>query len=170
MQKVTLFIILLFAVLFSGCAGGGAMKQTEPGYLPTHVAVGETYAYNLSQGMKNEDLVKLFSKFVEEELYNQDLRYIPMKELDSTPVPYESTVMLDMEISFQSGRIGTDVRVSYTIRRRSDKLVWKTGTAKATDMPNSESALYDLTTGLQFAAKSVVHVAKEALAEEPSPE
>lgn len=152
-------------ILTTGCAGTEKL-QTEPGYAPTQVAVGEVISYNQAQGIKNQDLVKLFTKFIEESFYEEDVPYIARDELDETPFTPEKTVMMNMEINIQSGtRMGTDVLVTYTLKRRSDGYIWSTGSARTSDLPNHEGALQDLTSGLKFAATACALKVRKAMEE-----
>ena len=97
-------------------------------------------------------------------MYYQEIPYISLKEQETSPVSPESTVMVDMELSFQSGaRMGTDLLVTYTLRRLSDGLIWKTGSAKTSDMPDSEGAMQDLTNSLEYAVKATVADIKDLL-------
>lgn len=177
---LSVLILAGFLAMLGGCAGGGVMRIVDQDYMPTHVAVGDVMAYNLSNMMKTDDLIRLFTNNLEEELYNEDVRYVPLKEIESTPVDHQATILIDLEIQFmKSSRMSTgveeddedmsgkpvDVMVTYTLRRRADDMIWKDGSVRASDMPNSESALFDRTTGIQFAAAAVVAKMAELIEE-----
>ncbi|HEB83782.1 MAG TPA: hypothetical protein ENI92_02145 [Bacteroidetes bacterium] len=178
-------IVLAAAFIAAGCAGGGKLR-TEEGYTPTHFACGEAFVYTYGQStVKPDDLNRLVLQYMERALHEQGVPYLSTDELESTPVPPENTVFIDVEVSFQSaargvspgsddlefstrtagsGGTGLDyvAQIRYTLRRRSDGAVWAEGSASSTD-GTSQATTFDLENAVRYAAEATVKKIRKRL-------
>lgn len=162
-------LLLSFVMLagFMGCAGSKDMMIADPGYMPTHVAIGEIMAYTAGVStIQYDDLIRMTKQQIAKSMRSEGVKFIREREMDKMESVAEKTVLLDMEMTFQSGMrsmTGGDsynVQVTYKLRRRSDGLIWKTGSAKSTDEAVSQSAGLDLQKAVAYAAKSVTKKVK----------
>ena len=165
-----IFFAFMVTVVLIGCAGGGAIKKTEPGYTPTHIAIGELIAYTSGVSTVNyDDLLRMARQQLDKAITGQSLRYIKERELETMQTIADKTVLLDIELSFQSGMRSMtggesyNVVMNYKLRRRSDNLIWLDGSARSTDEAVSQSATLDLSRAVEFASVAVAKEIKQAI-------
>lgn len=165
-------LLLLAALLVAGigCAGSRMVERTEAGYVPTHFAVGEIIAYTQGQGMiKQGDLERLIVQHLEDAFMNEDLRYIPKRDLDESGVPAENTALVNLEVTFLPSPSGMansyDIRFTYTVKRQSDGKVFDEGSAKSTDASVSTGGTLDLDSAIEYASIATVQKIKSHIEE-----
>ena len=191
MRNSTRFVVVAllaaFLVGMTGCAGSRTVMRVEEGYAPTHIAVGEIIAYTQGQGMiKQNDLVRLITQYMEDAFYQYDVRFVKARDLDEPGVLAEDLALLDIEVTFlptsaSSGTPGPmdtedsfqsssgssnnyDLRYTYTLKRRSDHAVVLEGSAKSTDASVSTGGSLDMESAIQFAANATAKKVKAQLA------
>lgn len=170
MKRLAVWLILTgMAATMIGCAGGGMTRQTEPGYVPTHVTIGEVFSYNRQPSVSHQDIQELAIRFTEEAMYEQGVHYIPVDELAGTGEDSSDYVVLELSLTFQEayrqtvGEGGLTVRCEYTLRRGSDNMIYATGSAGSSDWMVSSGASLDSQRGVEYACKAAVKEIKEII-------
>jgi hypothetical protein len=152
-------IIGLIAALFviGGCASGSKMTRTEEGYAPTHVVVGEVVAY--TQGVaqvSTSDVRNMITSELETAFREQGLKFVSLRELETTPVAATELVKLNATVTFQQGASdiaqSMDARYTFELVRSSDGFLWEKGSAKTTDWTVSSGATMDVQSAIKFGA------------------
>lgn len=161
-------VLTVVVLLLAGCAGGSKMQHTEEGYQPTHVAVGEIVAY--TQGVaqvSTSDMQNLVISELESAFREQGVRYVSLRELETTPVAPENLVKLNATVTFQQGAQditqSMDARITYDLVRSSDGFLWQEGSAKSTDWSVSQGATVDVQAAVQFAAQATASDVKQLM-------
>ena len=169
-------LMLLMTLLIAGigCAGSRMVERTEAGYVPTHFAVGNIIAYTQGQGMiKQSDLERLIVQHLEDAFYNDDMRYIPKRDLDDSGVPAEKTALINLEVTFLPSPSGMansyDIRFTYSVVRQSDGKLFDEGSAKSTDASVSTGGTLDLDSAIEYASIATVQKIKSHVDEVEMP-
>ncbi len=170
MKRLIIGIVLTgLLVTMMGCAGGGMTRETEAGYIPKHVTVGDIFSYNRESSVSHEDIQRLATQFAEEAFYDQGLPYIPADEIENTPADPRDYIVMEMSLTFQQayrqtiGEGGITVRCEYTLRRGSDNLIYASGSVNSSDWLVSSGASLDSQTAIQYACNAAAKEVKELI-------
>jgi hypothetical protein len=167
-NSIVLVISILVALLVLGGCTSTSKLRTEEGYAPTHVVVGEIVAY--TQGVaqvSSSDVRNMISDELESAFREQGLRFVSLRELETTPVKATDLVKLNATVTFQQGASdiaqSMDARYTFELVRNSDGFLWEKGSAKTTDWTVSSGATMGVQSAIKFGAQATVRDVKELM-------